>query len=299
MSTTTTPPQPSPYTTPPPPLTTALLTFPTPTILLLTLNRPHALNALTTADNHELAALFTWYDAEPRLRCAIITGAGRAFCSGADLVEWHARNEARTHGSPHIDSAVPMFPAAGFAALSRRHGKKPVVGAVNGLAVGGGMEVVASLDIVVAARSAVFALPEAERGVVAMEGSLPRLVRTVGRQRAMEMALTARRVGAEEARDWGFVNEVTEDAGPEAEVMERPVVRRALEFALAIAAKSPDSVIVSRAGVVSGWEEGSAENATRIVKEIWEPRLNSGENLREGIRAFAEKRQPRWLDSRL
>lgn len=283
------------YTTPPPPQTSALLTFPTPSILLITLNRPAHLNALNSTANHELDALFTWYDSEPKLRCAVITGAGRAFCAGADLKEWNARNEQRARGA----ALAPMFPASGFAALSRRHGKKPVVGAINGLAFGGGMEVVANLDLVVAARGAAFSLPEADRGVVAMEGSLPRLARTVGRQRAMEMALTARRLSAEEAKDWGFVNEITDDAAEGVEVAERPVVRRALEFAQAISSKSPDSIIISRAGVVSGWEESSAENATRIIKEIWEARLNSGENLREGIRAFAEKRQPRWLDSRL
>lgn len=300
MTTTTTP----TLTTPPPPQTFALLTFPTPSILLVTFNRPRVLNCIDSTGNHELDVLFTWYDSEPTLRCAIVTGAGRAFCAGADLKEWNARNAARAAKQPYPSPYNTMFPPSGFAALSRRHGKKPVVGAVNGLAFGGGMEVVANLDLVVAARSAVFSLPEADRGVVAMEGSLPRLARTVGRQRAMEMALTARRVGAEEAREWGFVNDVTEDhvEGGEdgvGDVMDRPVVRKALEYAQAICSKSPDSIIVSRAGVVSGWEESSAENATRIIKEIWEARLNDGENLREGIRAFAEKRRPRWSDSRL
>lgn len=280
---------------PPPPQTFALISFPTPHILLVTFNRPRTLNCISTTGNHELAALFAWYDASPSLRCAIVTGAGRAFCAGADLREWNDRNSA-----PAGTYLPPMFPPAGFGALSRRHGKKPVIAAVNGLAFGGGMEIVANLDLVVAARGAVFALPEADRGVVAMEGSLPRLARSIGRQRAMEMALTARRVTAAEAREWGFVNEVTDDAaGAEVEVAERPVVRRAVELAVAIAAKSPDSIIVSRAGVVSGWEESSAENATRIIKEVWEARLNDGENLREGIRAFAEKRAPRWRDSRL
>ncbi|KAL1634669.1 putative secondary metabolism biosynthetic enzyme [Diplodia intermedia] len=267
----TTPPPPTPYTTPPPPQTFALIAFPTPSILLVTFNRPRILNAIDSAGNHELDALFAWYDTQPALRCAVVTGAGRAFCCGADLREWNARNAAFASGRPHPSPHARMFPATGFAALSRRGGKKPVVGAVNGLAFGGGMEIVANLDLVVAAASAVFSLPEADRGVVAMEGSLPRLARTLGRQRAMEMALTARRVGAAEAREWGFVNEVAEDCGEEVEVMERPVVRKALD----------------------------AENATRIIKEVWEARLNGGENLREGIRAFAEKRQPRWLDSRL
>src|ERR1700733_11760026 len=114
---------------------------------------------------------------------------------------------------------------------------KPIIAAVNGLAYGGGMEILTNLDIVVAGKSATFALPEVKRGVVAIAGALPRLVRTVGRPRAMEMALTGRVVSAKEAAEWGLINKVLDD-----------VVGGAVEMAKLIAENSPDAVIVSREG---------------------------------------------------
>ena len=191
------------------------------------------------------------------------------------------------------------MPPSGFGGVSRRVGKKPVIGAINGLAFGGGMEMVANMDLVVAARSAKFALPEVKRGVIALAGALPRIVRTLGKPRAMEMALTGRTVSAEEAREWGMVNFVTEGAAVEVAVEERPVVKKALEYAREIAANSPDSVIISRAGIMMGWEDGSAEHATQNIMEIYSQRLNEGENIREGVRAFVEKRPPRWVPSKL
>ena len=196
------------------------------------------------------------------------------------------------------------MPASGFAALSRRVGKKPVIGAVNGFAAGGGMEAVTNLDLVVASRSAKLSLPEAKRGVVAAAGALPRLARAVGRVRAMEMALTGRDVSAQQACEWGLVNYVTDDhADPRSEdvgaIQKRPVVKRALELAGEIAANSPDSVVISKAGVNSGWEDASVENATRVQGELYGEKLAAGENIREGVLAFVEKRKPRWKDSKL
>jgi len=246
-------------------------------------------------------ALFAWFDNEPSLRVAIVTGLGRAFCSGADLKEWNAHNAARAAGKAGVRQP---FPSSGFAGLSRRTGKKPVIGAVNGVAFGGGMEAVANLDCVVACRSAGFSLPEVKRGVAAAAGALPRIVRTVGRMRAMEMALTGRVVSAEEAEKWGFVNYVTDDhADLKSEDVEsvvgRPVVQKALELAGMIAGNSPDSVIVSKSGINAGWEDGSAENATRVQDLLWGEKLGATENIREGVLAFVEKREPRWRDSKL
>lgn len=282
-----------PFHQSPPPQNHALISFPHPCVLLVVLNRPRFLNALHSIAQYELESLFTWYDAEPRLRCAIVTGAGRAFCAGADLKEWWQRVERPEEAS---GCAIPR---RGFGGLSRRQGKKPVIAAVNGLAVGGGMEIVANQDLVVAARSATFALPEVKRGVVAMEGALPRLSKTIGRPRTMELALTGRSITADEAHQWGLVNAVTADAHPDVPILDRPVVRRALEYASAIVGNSPDSVIISRAGVLAGWEQGSAENATRSITETWEGALHRTENYREGLLAFAEKRDPRWMDSKL
>ncbi|KAJ6015017.1 hypothetical protein N7540_009608 [Penicillium herquei] len=274
----------------------AIVSFPAPHVMLVVFNRSQVLNAMTSAAQYDLESLFSWYDNEPSLRCAIVTGAGRAFCAGMDLKEWNQTNARRANGE---HTGQPPMPRSGFGALSRRHGKKPVIAAVNGIAFGGGMEMIANLDLVVAAKGARFALPEAKRGVVALAGSLPRLARTIGRPRAMEMALTGKSITAEEAKDWGLVNAVVDGNTADCAVLDRPVVKAALDYAATIVDNSPDSVIISRAGVVAGWEDGSAENASRLLADNWELALNDGENLHEGVKAFAEKRAPRWVDSKL
>ncbi len=287
---------PSTLKSPPPHTPSTILLFPTPSILLVVLNNPRGLNCLSTSLHWALDALLTWYDNEPTLRCCVVTGMGRAFCAGADLKEWNESNNARATGQ---GQGQRVMPASGFGAISRRVGKKPVIGAINGLAFGGGMEMVANLDMVVAAKSALFALPEVKRGVVAFAGALTRIVRTIGKPRAMEMALTGRTVGAAEAKDWGIVNAVTEDAPVDTDILERPVVKKALEYAKEICNNSPDSVIISRAGIIAGWEDGSAEHGTQTTNEVYQRRLNEGENIREGVKAFVEKRSPRWVPSKL
>jgi len=145
-------------------------------------------------------------------------------------------------------------------------------------------------DIVIADQGAKFGLPEVKIGVVALAGALTRLTRTVGKQRAMEMALTGRTLSAEEAREWGIVNKVVEKGKS---------MEEAIKMAELIAANSPDSVIVSREGVKMGWEGVSAEEGTRLVMENWYSRMDGGENMKEGVRSFVEKRKPRWVPSKL
>jgi enoyl-CoA hydratase/carnithine racemase len=265
--------------------------------MLVVFNRPKALNAMTSDAEYELEALWEWYDNEPSLRCAIVTGAGRAFCAGMDLKEWNQINQRKRDGIPEKRPMDP--PTTGFGGLSRRSGKKPIIAAVNGLAMGGGFEMIANLDLIVAARSATFALPEAKIGVVANAGSLPRLARTIGRPRATEMALTGRSINAAEAREFGILNAITDDAPADSDVLERPVVKKALEYAAAITSNSPDSVIASRAGILAGWEHGSAENAVRVHRQTWDAVMADGHNFHEGVQAFVEKRAPRWVDSKL
>lgn len=184
------------------------------------------------------------------------------------------------------------FLPSGFGALSTRSGKKPIIAAVNGICFGGGMEMAINLDIVLASAAATFGLPEVKRGVVAVAGALPRLVRTVGKQRAMEMALLGRAYTAEEMLKWGLVNKVVTEG-------EGDVVEEAIRWATEIASNSPDSVIVSREGVKLGWESLSAQAGTEMLKDTWFSRIDQGENMTEGIRAFVEKRGPRWRDSKL
>ena len=146
-------------------------------------------------------------------------------------------------------------------------------------------------DLVLASPLATFALPEVKRGVVALAGALPRLVRTVGKQRAMEMALTGRTLSAREAREWGLVNMVVEEGGD--------VVGEAVRWGEVVAGNSPDSVVVSRMGVGVGWEgKGVEEGAEWFLGSVY-PGMDGGANMREGLRAFVEKRTPRWVGSKL
>lgn len=181
------------------------------------------------------------------------------------------------------------MPSSGFGGLSRRAGKKPVICAVNGICFGGGCEMIINADMVIADAKAQFALPEVKIGVVALAGALTRLTRTVGRQRAMEMALTGRTLGAEEARDWGLVNKVVNGG----------VVEEAVKMAELIGANSPDSVIVSREGIKLGWEGVGAEEGTRQLMDNWYSRIDGGENMKEGVRSFVEKRKPQYVPSKL
>lgn len=297
-------PLPEGLTSPPPSVPNTLVTFPTPQILLVTLNRPKQLNAVPSTSHPLFDALWRWYDGQPTLRCAVLTGTGRAFCAGADLKEWSVRNEKAVSAKDLISGADDasssssgagkMRTPSGFAGLSNRGGKKPVLAAVNGLCLGGGMEVALNCDVILASEDATFGLPEVKRGVIALAGALPRLVRTVGRQRAAEMALLGRHYGAGEMAAWGIVNKVVAGKGADGEVL-----REALRWAGEIAANSPDSVITSREGLRLGWEPLGPEVATDLLERGMYGRMDAGENMVEGVVAFVERREPRWRDSKL
>ena len=268
--------------TQPPTVQDSQISFPTPQILLVTLNRPKELNCINLLGHAQLASLWNWYDTEPSLRCAILTGTGRAFCAGADLKEWDSDNADKSKKKRPIHDG-------GFGGMSRRGGKKPIIAAVSGICFGGGCEMIINADMVIAAKDAVFGLPEVTIGVVALAGALTRLVRTVGRQRAVEMALTGRRVPAEEAREWGLVNKIVDGE----------VVKEAIAVAESIARNSPDAVIVSREGIKLGWEGIGAEEGTVRLLEGMYAKMEGGENMVEGVRSFVEKRKPRYVDSKL
>ncbi|KAL2205946.1 enoyl-CoA hydratase [Sarocladium strictum] len=187
---------------------------------------------------------------------------------------------------------IPLkLPQNGFGGLSLRHGKKPVIAAVNGPAHGGGCEMVVNCDMVIASSTATFCLPEVKRGVTALAGALPRLMKTIGKQRAAEIALTGREFTAQEFKEWGICNAVVG--------REESVIDKALEYATMIAEASPDATIVSREGLKLGWEALSVADASRVFLEGWGNRIYEGQNIKEGLRAFAEKRKPRWNPSKL
>ena len=243
-------------------------------LFVVTLDRPEVRNALHPPANHELEKVFDEFCADPDLWLAIITGAGdHAFCAGNDL-KYQAE----------VGAGVKL-PPTGFAGLTARFDNpKPLIAAVNGLAMGGGFEIALACDIIVAADSAVFALPEPRVGLAAMAGGIQRLPRQIGLKPAMGMLLTGRRVSAEEGRALGFVNEVV----PAAEVL--PAARRWAEQILECA---PLSVRASKQAALQGLDKSSLEEAIRARYAGLGAMLKSEDYL-EGPRAFAEKRKPNW-----
>ncbi|KAI1101816.1 enoyl-CoA hydratase/carnithine racemase [Jackrogersella minutella] len=285
-------------TSPPPAVLYTKVSFPRPHVLLATLNRPKQLNCIPRPQHFALEHLWDWFDAQPSLRVAVITGTGRAFCAGADLKEWDSINSSSSSSSSPSTEEIQRlgnkrFPPGGFGGMSNRGGLKPIIGAVNGICFGGGMEMAINCDLVVAAESASFALPEVSIGVIALAGALPRLVRSVGRQRAAEMALAGKRYGAREMLGWGLVNEVVTGGGNE------DVLEAALAWAERIAGNSPDAVIVTREGLKLGWEGVGPELGTDLLIKGWFGRLENGENNVEGVKSFVERRKPVWVDSKL
>ena len=146
---------------------------------------------------------------------------------------------------------------------------------------------IVNADLVLASPSAKFQLPEAQVGVAVLAGALPRLARTVGKQRATELAITGRALSAADAKDWGLVNEVAED----------DLVGRAIEMAERIARCSPDSVIVSREGIAKGWE-GDVAEGDEVVGKLWSE-VEGMENHKEGLRAWRKRQRPKWRPSKL
>ncbi len=243
-------------------------------LFVVSIDRPEVMNALHPPANHELEKVFDEFCADPDLWLAIITGAGdRAFCAGNDL-----KYQAEVGFGLGI-------PPTGFAGLTARFDNpKPVIAAVNGVAMGGGFEIALACDIIVAADSAVFALPEPRVGMAALAGGIHRLPRQIGLKPAMGMLLTGRRVSAEEGRTLGFVNEVV----PASEVM--PAARCWAEQILECA---PLSVRGSKQAALQGLDKDSLEEAMATRYPEIAAMLKS-EDFLEGPRAFAEKRKPDW-----
>ncbi|KAF2192554.1 ClpP/crotonase [Zopfia rhizophila CBS 207.26] len=274
--------------TQPPSTSHVILSYPAPYVLLVTINREKAMNSIPFAGHWEMGEVFDWFDREPNLRVAIITGTGKkAFCAGQDLIELGKIRSAKKKPNP----ALTRHPTSGFGGISRRAGKKPIIAAVNGFALGGGFEIVLGCDMVVASPTASFGLPEALRGIFAGAGGPARLVRNVGIPIASEMALTGQPISAQRAKELGLVNRIS--------LSQETVVDEAIKLANAVANISPDAAIVTRAGLKEAWETGSVERATQLTLERYSEGLNAGENAMEGLMAFAEKRKPNWKPSKL
>ena len=242
-------------------------------VLQITLDRPGSMNALHSANHFALHEVFDAVEADPSLWGAIVTGAGeRAFCSGNDL-------KVTARGG---DMSMPP---TGFAGLCSRFGRtKPVIAAVNGVAMGGGLEIVLACDLAIADAGAKLALPEVKVGLFAAAGGVHRLIRQIGRKAAMELILTGRAIGAQEGADLGILNEVVADGG---------CLARAQELAAAIARNSPTAIrasldAIGRLDTSPTFAEALAANG-RIMGRLMRTR-----DFREGVTAFAEKRPPNW-----
>lgn len=254
------------------------------------MSREKDLNCTSSAAVLEMTAVFRWIDAEPSITVAIITGAGnKAFSTGADLKEWNAKVAQASAEGKSTGGAGPGN-IAGADSLSNRRGKKPFIAAVNGMAFGGGCENVVNCDLVIASETASFGLVEVKRGLAPYSGVLPRLIRTIGLQRASEFALTGKIIDAHTAEKWGLINKV---------VPQDRVVDEAISWAKEIAEISPDSIICTRAMLREGWTTADVVEATKISNGREWAELQRGENMREGLRAFNEKRKPVWKGPRL
>jgi len=244
-------------------------------VTIFTLNRPEVMNALHSPAHFELHEAFDAFAADPDQWVGIVTGAGdRAFSAGNDL-----KHQA---GGGKMGS-----PPSGFAGLTSRFDlNKPLIAAVNGVAMGGGFEIALACDLIVASEAATFALPEPRVGLAALAGGLHRLPRMIGQKQAMGMILTGRRVTAAEGLSLGFVNEVV----PAAELM-----NAARRWAAQICELSPMSIRASKEAVYKGLDEPSLEAA--ITGQMKYPAIRAlfgSEDFKEGPMAFAQKRAPQW-----
>ena len=246
-----------------------LLTSEEDGVLVITINRPEAKNAMNKAAAEGIAAALDRLDAEDNLRVGILTGAGGTFCSGMDL-KGFLRGES------------PSIEGRGFGGLVQAPPKKPLIAAVEGYALAGGLELMIACDLVVANAGSKFGIPEAKRGLAAGAGGLMLLPDLIPHKVAMELALTGDFITAARAYELGLINRVTDGSALDA----------AKELAASINANGPLAVRVSKQIIEEsrGWSR--AERWNEQAKLL--PQVFMSEDAREGSLAFAEKRKPNW-----
>src|SRR5689334_15796319 len=241
-------------------------------VTLVRLNRPQALNALNSQVLTELIDAFAAYDADPEQRCLVLTGSEKAFAAGADIKEMSGQGFADMYGSNFF---------AGWEKVTAT--RKPWIAAVSGFALGGGCEVAMMADFIIAGDNAKFGQPEIKLGVTPGMGGSQRLTLAIGKAKAMEMCLTGRMMGAEEAERAGLVARVV----PAADLL-----AEALKTAQAIAGMAPLAAIANKEMVNAAFEMPLSQGI------LFERRLFHGlfgsEDQKEGMTAFVEKRQADW-----
>ncbi|MDF8335593.1 enoyl-CoA hydratase [Novosphingobium cyanobacteriorum] len=247
-----------------------LVERPLPGIAVVRINRPDARNALNLQVRAMLAEHFTELGSDPDVRCIVLTGSERIFAAGADIRDLAERSavEMMLRNTHRLWNAIAACP-------------KPVVAAVNGLALGGGCELAMHADIIVAGEGASFGQPEVRVGVMPGAGGTQRLTRAVGKFRAMKMVLTGQPVGAREALEMGLASEVVHDA---------EVQTRALALATEIAALPPLAVMQIKEVVLAG-QDASLDAALMLERKAFQL-LFASRDQKEGMRAFLDKRKP-------
>jgi len=238
---------------------------------IITLNRPEALNALNSRMVTEIVDALNGFEKDESVRCVLMTGSERAFCTGADIKEMAGV------------TAVDMIKTNHFFPLWDRVGTypKPIVAAVSGFVLGGGLELAMSCDVVVASETAQLGQPEIDIGVMPGGGGTQRLAKAVGKYKAMEMILTGKRIGADEARTLGLVSRV---------VPKEAYLDEAKKVAREISSKSPIGLKLAKMAVNKAFETGLSEGLD-FEREVFYLLFASEDHL-EGMKAFVEKRKP-------
>jgi len=239
-------------------------------VLLITINRPEVRNAVDGAVAEGVAGALDELDADDELSVGVLTGAGGFFCAGMDL-------------GAFVRGESPWFGDRGFAGIAQRASRKPLIAAIEGFAVAGGMEIALGCDLIVAARGAKLGIPEVKRSLVAAGGALLRLPQRMPYHVVMELALTGDPLPAELFHDFGVVNRLA-DAGGAVDV--------ALELATQLAKNGPLALIASKRILQEQYDWSTAE--------MWEKQgaisgpVFASEDAKEGANAFKEKRDPAW-----
>jgi enoyl-CoA hydratase len=239
-------------------------------VLLITLNRPEVRNAVNAALAAGVAGALQELDDDPSLSVGVLTGTGGFFCAGMDL-------------GAFVKGESPWFGDRGFAGIAQRASRKPLIAAIEGFAVAGGMEIALACDLIVAAKGAKMGIPEVTRSLVAAGGALLRMPRRMPYHVVMELALTGDPLPAERFHELGLVNRITEPGG---------AVDGALELAGRLAKNGPLALIASKE-ILQQQFDWSTEEMWEKQGAITGPVFGS-EDAKEGASAFKEKREPAW-----
>jgi enoyl-CoA hydratase/carnithine racemase len=248
----------------------AVLTEQRGNVLLITINRPEVRNAVNAAVAAGIAGALEELDGDTELSVGILTGAGGFFCAGMDL-------------GAFVKGESPWFGDRGFAGIAQRSARKPLIAAIEGFAVAGGMEIALACDLIVAARGAKMGIPEAKRSLIAAGGALLRLPKRMPYHVVMELALTGEPMLAERFHEFGLVNRLAEPGD---------AVEQALQLAVKLAENGPLALIASKRILQEQFDWSAAE--------MWEKQgaisgpVMTSEDAKEGASAFKEKRDPIW-----